>query len=99
MTAVRSDYHARYTRAGDVAILCEGDVAGYEAAMLSTWTDVSLGRGPLVDVWACGTSSALFGLSDAIGRARPLFVIEDRDYRTPSEAAEDCKKKLNPRGV
>jgi hypothetical protein len=85
-------YSETYPRAGDVALLCEGDVIGYESSILAKWADLKLGTRPLVDVWPCGTGAALFGLSDALGRSRPLMVIEDRDFRTAEEAARDCKE-------
>jgi hypothetical protein len=68
-----------------VALLCEGDLVGYEVSILRRWLDQHLGTNPLVDLWPCGTQKAIFGMSDAIGRSRPIVVIEDRDFRTPSE--------------
>lgn len=83
-------YTNAYPRAGDVALLCEGDVVGYEVSLLRRWTDQKLKGNPLVDVWPCGTATSIFGTSDAIGRARPIMVIEDRDFRVDAEAATDC---------
>src|SRR5947199_269843 len=85
-------YQDTYPRAGNIALLCEGDLIGYEASILRKWADLRLGTRPLVDLWPCGTCVALFGVSDAIGRSRPLMVIEDRDYRTTLEASQDCKE-------
>jgi hypothetical protein len=85
-------YRSAYPRAGDVALLCEGDVVGYEASLFQKWTGTELGNEPLVDIWCCGTSSALLGVSDAIGRSRPIFVIEDRDFRSKDEARDDCAR-------
>jgi hypothetical protein len=82
-------YSSRYPRQGKVAILCEGDLAGYEADLLEKW---SASQSPplFVDVWPCGTKTAIRGMADAIGRAVSFHVIEDRDYRTPENAREDC---------
>ena len=84
-------YRDSYPRGGDVALLCEGDLVGYEASILRRWTDQRLRSSPLVDVWPCGTAGSIFGVSDAIGRARPLMVIEDRDFRSETEAVKDCQ--------
>jgi len=86
----------RYPRAGDVAILCEGDVAGFEVDLIEKWIAT---RAPqvLADVWACGTQESIFGMADAIGRSRPLVVVEDRDYRTQEQAKADCEKKQKDR--
>lgn len=95
-------YHEAYQRAGNLALLCEGDVIGYEASILGEWATEKLRSTPLVDVWACGTKTAVFGMSDAIGRARPIVVIEDRDFRTPAEGAAECRshrKTRSNRGV
>jgi hypothetical protein len=95
-------YHEAYQRAGNVALLCEGDVIGYETSILGRWATEKLGSNPLVDVWPCGTKTAIFGMSDAVGRARPIVVIEDRDFRTPAEGESECgsqSKTRNNRGV
>lgn len=83
-------YREAYPKAGDVALLCEGDLIGYEASILRRWADQRLGTNPLVDIWPCGTAGSIFGISDAIGRARPIMVIEDRDFRTQQEGSNDC---------
>lgn len=86
-----------YPRSGNVAILCEGDVAAYDASILRRWADQQFGTDPLVDVWPCGTGESLFGVSDAIGRTRPLFVIEDRDFRSEEDATKSCRGKEKDR--
>jgi hypothetical protein len=93
--ALSPHYRSSYPRSGDVALLCEGDVIGYEVSLLRRWFDERLGTNPLVDLWPCGTGTAIFGMSDAIGRSCPVVVIEDRDYRSPEEAAGQtaCKRK------
>lgn len=83
-------YVSAYPRQGQVALLCEGDVIGYEATLFQKWTGAELGNAPLVDIWSCGTSTSIFGISDAIGRSRPIFAIEDRDFRSIDESREDC---------
>jgi hypothetical protein len=90
-------YLSAYPRAGQVALLCEGDVIGYEATLFQKWTGAELGNDPLVDIWCCGTSSSMFGISDAIGRSRPIFAIEDRDFRTIDEARDDCAQHRKDR--
>ncbi len=86
-----------YPRLGNVAILCEGDVAAYEASILRQWADRQFGTHPLVDVWPCGTGESLFGVSDAIGRSRPLVVIEDRDFRCEDNATKYCRGREKDR--
>lgn len=86
----------RYPRNGQFAILCEGDLAGYEVDMLESWTAEFPDLG-LVDVWPCGTKTAIYGVSDAIGRSIPLLVIEDRDHRTVERADKDCRGNLKDR--
>ena len=86
-----------YPRSGNVAILCEGDVAGYDASILRQWADRQFGTHPLIDVWPCGTGESLFGMSDAIGRTRPLLVIEDRDFLTEEKVAKYCRGKEKDR--
>ena len=90
-------YHSSYPRSGGLALLCEGDLVGYEVSILRRWLDRHLGTDPLVDLWPCGTGAAMFGMSDAIGRSGPIAVIEDRDFRTPSEAAEQTAAKKQRR--
>lgn len=102
MTTVAGEYSEAYPRAGNVAILCEGDLVGYEASLLRKWVDASVGCSPLVDIWPCGTSSAIYGLCDSIGRSRPILVIEDRDFRDELDIRKDCKdreKDRRKRGV
>ncbi len=86
----------RYPRNGQFAILCEGDLAGYEVDMLESWSAEFPELG-LVDVWPCGTKTAIYGVSDAIGRSIPLLVIEDRDHRTTQRAEKDCRGNLKDR--
>ncbi|HEV7998964.1 MAG TPA: hypothetical protein VGP63_03725 [Planctomycetaceae bacterium] len=94
---VGDGYDNAYPRAGKVALLCEGDLIGYEASILRRWTDDRVGTNPLVDIWPCGTGHAIYGMSDAIGRSCYVLAIEDRDFRTPAEAESDCQKTLNDR--
>jgi hypothetical protein len=89
-------YKSKYPRSGRIAILCEGDLAGYEADLIESWT-VQFPDLGLVDVWPCGTKSAIYGMSDAIGRAIRIHVIEDRDHRTKEVAEKDCRGKLKDR--
>jgi len=86
-------YASSYPRNGKCAILCEGDISGYEVELLERWTCSF----DLVDVWACGTKEAIYGVSDAIGRAVPVFVIEDRDYRDSAAADKECRHKKRSR--
>lgn len=96
-------YTDRYPHAGDVALLCEGDLAGYERDLLETWTALRLGgQGVLVNVWPCGTADGIYSMADAIGRAIPVVVIEDRDYRTAQDAEKEChgkKQRREDRGI
>lgn len=96
MPGTHSRYQHRYPRQGSIALLCEGDVAGFEVDLLEKWTIKR--TGVLVDVWPCGTKTSLFGVSDAIGRSRPIAVLEDRDFRTQEEASEYCKEMAEDRG-
>lgn len=86
-------YADSYDLAGQVAVLTEGDLVGYEAGILRKWADQTFGTDPLIDVRPCGTSSALVGFSDAVGRSRPLLVIEDLDFRRDDQAQKDCQKQ------
>jgi hypothetical protein len=90
-------YLSDYPRPGQVALLCEGDLTGYEATLFQKWTGSELGNAPLVDIWCCGTSASIFGISDAIGRSRPIFVIEDRDFRSIDESRDDCTRNQQNR--
>ncbi len=83
-------YRGAYPKGGQVALLCEGDLIGYEYAALTGWLDSRPNPRALVDIWPCGTSSAIYGICDAIGRACPLVVVEDRDFRTLERAQKDC---------
>ncbi len=86
-----------YPRAGQIALLCEGDLVGYEATLFQKWTDQELGTAPLVDIWPCGTATSMHGISDAIGRVRPVLAIEDRDFRSANESRDDCARKKKDR--
>ena len=90
-------YQTAYPRSGQVALLCEGDLIGYEATLFQKWAGIFLGNRPLIDIWSCGTASAIVGISDAIGRSRPILVIEDRDFRRDVESVADCAKVRNNR--
>ena len=96
-------YLDRYPLGGGVALLCEGDWAGYEAHLLRGWTAARVQpHGVFVDIWPCGTAGSLYGMADALGRMRPIVVIEDRDYRDPQLAERECdskKKDRQERGV
>jgi len=91
--SIHNAYRDSYPIAGDVAVLCEGDILGFEVNLIEKLAI----DGPLVNVWPCGTQDSIYGLADAIGRARPLIVIEDRDYRTQEQAKADCKRKQKER--
>jgi hypothetical protein len=93
--AISDRYSSRYPRQGDFAILCEGDIAGLEVDLLEKWTAMKSKH--LVDLWPCGKRSSIMGVADAIGRSRPLAVIEDRDYRSPDKAAQDCQRSYRDR--
>ena len=100
--AISTSYLSAYPRFGHVALLCEGDVVGYEVSILRRWLDKNLGTKLLVDLWPCGTSASIFGVSDAIGRSRPIVVIEDRDYRSIDEArtkAAEMQNRRSERGL
>lgn len=90
-------YLSAYPRGGQIALLCEGDLIGYEATLFQKWTGAELGTAPLVDIWPCGTKNSIFGISDAIGRGRPIFIIEDRDFRSMDESRDDCERNKNDR--
>jgi hypothetical protein len=90
-------YLSAYPRPGEIALLCEGDLIGYEATLFQKWTGAELGNAPLVDIWPCGTSTSIRGISDAIGRSRPIFVIEDRDFRSVEESRDDCARNQSDR--
>lgn len=90
-----TSYISRYPRSGQIAILCEGTVAGFEFDLLEIWT--ALNSHLQVDVWPCGKRASIVGMADAIGRSRPIAVIEDRDFRTLEEAEIDCARQLRDR--
>jgi hypothetical protein len=82
---------------GDVLILCEGDAVGYESKLLKAWADGTDLTGRFVKVFACGTSTAFYGVADAIGRTVPIIIVEDRDFRTIEEARTECNKQMKNR--
>jgi len=91
-----------YPRAGQVALLCEGDLVGYESAFLGRWLREEPIDQRTVDVWPCGTANGLLAIADAMGRTVRVVVVEDRDFRTKTQAMKDCEVKLkdrNRRGV
>lgn len=90
-------YKDQYPGQGDVAVLCEGDVIGYECAILKRWLSSQIPGRPFAEVWACGTSDAIYGMSDALGRSCPIIAVEDRDYRTSAEVAEYCENRKKDR--
>ncbi len=89
-------YANQHPGPGAVALLCEGDLLGYEASALRKWLDRRV-QAPLVDVWPCGTANAVYGLCDAFGRARPIIAIEDRDFRSAAEADKHCVDRRRDR--
>ena len=84
---VNKRYLDRYPRSGNVAVLCEGDIIGYETNSLKKWLPST------VDIWSCGTAKSIYGIADAIGRSRPVLIIEDRDFRKLDQAQKECGKK------
>jgi len=52
--AVAPHYHSSYPRSGNVVLLCEGDLVGYEVSILRRWLDQHLGTNPLVDLCPAG---------------------------------------------
>lgn len=90
-------YPDNYPGAEKFAILCEGDRTGYEAAFLREWRDAELPTEKKFDIWPCGTGSGLSATADAIGRTVRIVIVEDRDFRTASEAQTECNKKLADR--
>ena len=81
----------------DVLVLCEGDAVGYETQLLKLWADAEDLEGAFVQVMPGGTSEALYGMADSVGRTVPIIVIEDRDFRTPDEARADSNSKKTDR--
>ncbi len=90
-------YPQNYSGPGTFAILCEGDLPGYEAAILGRWLRERTPTPETVDVRPCGTGEALFGMADAIGRSVRVIVIEDRDFRSVVRAREECAAKCAER--
>ncbi len=91
-----------YRGSAPVALLCEGDVVGYEAQLLGRWFRSQAAGALKIDVWACGTGQGLRAIADSYGRAVKIVGIEDRDFRTDSEAEQDCEESirdLENRGV
>jgi hypothetical protein len=86
-------YVNRYPGQGRVAVLCEGDLAGYEADLIARLT----AQYGYVDVMPCGTKTAIFGMCDAIGRSIPVVALEDRDYRNCEDARADCNRSMRDR--
>lgn len=90
-------YPQNYSGPGSFAILCEGDLPGYEAAILGRWLRERTPTTETVDVRPCGTGEALFGMADAIGRSVRVIVIEDRDFRSAERAKAECAAKCAER--
>lgn len=93
-------FPARYsqgTSSKTVAVLCEGDVGGYEDKILGAWGDKVRPGGMAVDIRPCGTGDGLFAVADAIGRTVRVVVLEDRDFRSVEQAAADCTAKRDER--
>jgi hypothetical protein len=90
---ITQQYAAKYPGQGKVAILCEGDLAGYETDIIARITSSYV----FADVFPCGTQEAIFGFSDAIGRAVPVVAIEDRDFRSQDSACKECNAKAESR--
>ncbi len=78
-----------YRGSAPVALLCEGDVIGYEAQLLGRWYRTQTAGGLRVDVWACGTGHGMRAMADAFGREVKIVGIEDRDFRSDQEAQQD----------
>lgn len=96
MTEVERAYRNAYIGAGDLVVLCEGDVLGYESILLRRWLEAQGLAGP-VDITPCGTKSSVYGFADAVGRSRSVVAVEDRDFRTPDEAAAYCRGRMGDR--
>ncbi len=93
-------FASSYPRPGSIALICEGDVVGYEKAFLDLWVRERAGTDKGVkdpDIWPCGTREALSGMADAVGRSAYVIVVEDRDFRLPADAAAECESKLKDR--
>lgn len=81
-----------YRGSARVALLCEGDVIGYDVQLLSKWCRSARGGRLHVDVWPCGTGDGIRALADSYGREVYIVGLEDRDFRTPKEAESDCEE-------
>lgn len=79
-----------YRGSAPVALLCEGDVIGYETQLLGRWFRSQAAGALKIDVWACGTGHGLRAIADSYGREVKIVGIEDRDFRTDPEAMQDC---------
>ncbi|NNM88668.1 MAG: hypothetical protein HKL95_09130 [Phycisphaerae bacterium] len=84
-----------YRGSAPIALLCEGDVIGYEAQLLSRWCRSQAGGTLHVDVWACGTGHGMRAIADAYGREVKVVGLEDRDFRDDAQAKEDCIDRFN----
>ncbi len=86
-----------YPGSGKFVILCEGDLIGYEAAILGQWLRARVPSPEAVDVRQCGTSAALLGMADAVGRTVRVIVVEDRDFRSVQRATDESAEKCAER--
>ena len=84
-----------YRGSAPVALLCEGDVIGYEAQLLGRWFRSQAAGALKIDVWACGTGHGLRAIADSFGREVKIVGIEDRDFRTESQSEQDCVECFN----
>ena len=87
----------KYPGTGKFVVLCEGDLSGYEVAILGKWLRERVPTRHLVDVRPCGTREAMLGAADAIGRSVRVIIVEDRDFRTRERASSDCEKAVAER--
>ncbi len=83
-----------YRGSAPVALLCEGDVIGYESQFLSRWFRSPNAGSLKIDVWACGTGHGLRAIADSYGREVKIVGIEDRDFRSDEQASADCQNRL-----
>ncbi len=84
-----------YRGSAPVALLCEGDVIGYEAQLFGRWFRSQAAGALRIDVWACGTGHGLRAIADSFGREVKIVGIEDRDFRTQAQADQDCVECFN----
>ncbi len=84
-----------YRGSAPVALLCEGDVIGYEAQLLGRWFRSQAAGALKIDVWACGTGHGLRAIADSFGREVRIVGIEDRDFRTQAQADQDSAECFN----